>query len=192
MRNQDPSSFRSPILVLGPAYSGKSSFASSLLDSKDSAVILGTAPTLVQGLAPRVGALKSRRPNSWTSLDVDTDLSAALVESANLANQVLVDSVSQWMSSLIGHAGRHGDVEAEIFARAEDLLKVLRSLIQDETLKKPRLVLVSAEFGAGLPPSSSAERLLRCTQGVLNQNLAMLCHTVICLAAGIPNVIKGP
>jgi len=49
-----------------------------------------------------------------------------------------------------------------------------------------RLVLVSAEVGLGVVPSTRAGRLFRDELGALNGELADVCDEVLLLVAGLP------
>jgi adenosyl cobinamide kinase/adenosyl cobinamide phosphate guanylyltransferase len=106
----------------------------------------------------------------------DTDLPAVLA--AAPAGPVLVDDLATWLTGLLDDAGWVRDAPAVEAARA--------SLVAAVTAFRGTLVLVSAEVGLGVVPSTSAGRRFRDELGALNQELAAVCDEVWLLVAGVP------
>ncbi len=181
-----PTTFKSPILLVGPAFSGKSELASQFLRPDTNATVLGTALAVDPVTVRRLATLKSLRPAAWESLDITYDLLTAL--EAVKTEQVLVDSLSQWLANLLVQGElSEGEEEDRLqlgLARIEEVARWL-----ERTGK--RVVIVSAEIAAGPAPSRPLERLFRQLVGLANQRFARLAATVVTATAGIPQTIKA-
>lgn len=176
-----------PILLLGPAHSGKSELGVQFLAPDQPAIVVGTGQTS-GGRQRRLTALKNLRPPHWESIDCSTDLPAAVAEASARTQQILIDSVSQWLAALTvaGDSLSEDMLEEDLRSRADDLFRVVSAASM-----KTRIVVISAEVGAAPAPLRAPERLYRRAVGLLNQRLAALSQTVIAVHAGIPLRIKG-
>ena len=83
-----------------------------------------------------------------------------------------------------------GDLET-LRARCLERVREITRLTQDACDGEQRLVLVSAELGAGPAPARFLERVFREAVGIMNQHLAALCPTVLSVQAGLAQVLKG-
>jgi adenosylcobinamide kinase/adenosylcobinamide-phosphate guanylyltransferase len=191
-----PTKRPSPVLVLGPAHSGKSEFAHQLLLPDTAAVVIGTSAVKDRQTTLRIKSLNALRPPAWEILETSTDVAAAATAALARAPQVLIDSVNLWLASLVvehgdkvengtaDDAGYAGTVEEQVLTQVDELCRLAA------TAKGQRLVIVSAELGGAPPPSRPAERLLRRLVGLANQRLARAARTVYTLQAGIPQLLK--
>lgn len=91
---------------------------------------------------------------------------------------VLVDDLATWVTGLLDDAGWARDAPSVDAARA--------ALVAAVSGFAGTLVLVSAEVGLGVVPSTSAGRRFRDELGALNQALAVVCDEVWLLVAGLP------
>lgn len=175
-----PTRAQAPVLVLGAAYAGKSVLAARMLLPDRPAVVLGTGeledPTFVR----RVMRLKELRPDVWKTVEPVRDLPAALADALAEVDQVLVDSFSQWLAAQC--------VEGADEERLAQYVGQIETAIRGAP--KARVVIVSAEAGAGPAPSRPLERLYRRALGDANQRLAALSATVIEVTVGIPRQLK--
>jgi len=135
----------------------------------------GVDPDTDPEWADRVAAHRARRPAHWRTAE-DADLAGVL--RSRPAEPVLVDDLATWVTGVLDDAGWERDAPAVEAARAE-LVEAVGSF--DGTL-----VLVSAEVGLGVVPSTSAGRRFRDELGALNQALAAVCDEVWLLVAGLP------
>ncbi len=166
-------------LVLGGARSGKSAHAEGLLD--DARVeYLATArhhPDDCEWEA-RISAHVARRPQSWHTVE-PTDLPAVLRVACGVP--VLVDDIATWLTGELDDAqaweGSPQPVRA-CRARCAELVSAVAAC-------PVRLVLVSAEVGLGVVPSTRAGRLFRDELGALNGELAAVCDEVLLVVAGL-------
>lgn len=186
-------SLGSPVLIVGAAYSGKSALANSALKQNENAVVLGTTDSSEEAFAPRLTELKAQRPAGWQLVEppafLDGSLARTLGSQLSTKPQVLVDSLSQWLATmLVQDASKYslGQMEKRIDAEIYTLEETLRR----ERLPEVRIVLVSSEVGSGTVPQSALERLFRQSVGRLNMRIAEVCATVVQVVAGIPVVIK--
>lgn len=166
-------------LVLGGVASGKSAFAERMVVQTGLAkVYLATAEAMGQGMAARVALHRARRiGEGWRTVEAPHDLARALAR-IDAGEVALVDSVSDWLSSLLIDDGDWED----------ELEYLIDTLVQ---MRAP-VVLVSSDISGGLAPPDIdlAGDFQRC-QGVVNQCLAAQADLVVLVTAGLPQVLKG-
>jgi adenosyl cobinamide kinase/adenosyl cobinamide phosphate guanylyltransferase len=138
-------------------------------------------------MARRLRQLEALRPSSWDAVTVTRDLAAALDGAAGRFEQILVDSMSQWLAGLlVGDADETSAeiIEAEVKKQVDEVLSIIE--------RRPglRLVFVSAEAGAAPTPQRPIERLYRRMVGEVNQRLARAARAVVAVHAGIPLLLK--
>ncbi|HEX7301665.1 bifunctional adenosylcobinamide kinase/adenosylcobinamide-phosphate guanylyltransferase [Lentzea sp.] len=170
-------------LVLGGARSGKSAHAEGLLT--DAAVTyVATARRYPDDpdWDARIALHVSRRPSTWHTVEASapSDLPALLTATSYDDPPILVDDLSTWLVSVLddSHAWEGGAAEAV----ERDVDALVRSVATCRT----RLVLVTAEVGLGVIPSTRSGRLFRDHLGALNARVAEVCDEVTLLVAGIP------
>lgn len=135
----------------------------------------GVDPETDPEWADRVATHRARRPATWRTLEA-ADLPAVLAGAP--AEPVLVDDLATWVTGLLDDAGWARDAPSVAAAR--------RDLVAAVAGYGGTLVLVSAEVGLGVVPSTSAGRRFRDELGALNQELAAVCDEVWLLVAGLP------
>ncbi|GAA4792179.1 bifunctional adenosylcobinamide kinase/adenosylcobinamide-phosphate guanylyltransferase [Actinomycetospora chlora] len=150
-----------------------------MLDAAAPALYVATArgvdPAADPEWADRVAAHRDRRPAGWRTVE-DADLPALLASTP--AEPVLVDDLATWVTGLLDDAGWARDAPSVAAGRA--------ALVAAVSGFEGTLVLVSAEVGLGVVPSTSAGRRFRDELGALNQALAAVCDEVWLLVAGLP------
>lgn len=165
-------------LVLGGTRSGKSGWAEALLDPDAPVLYVATArgvdPAVDPEWAARVERHRVRRPPGWRTVE-DADLPATL---RACDDPVLVDDLATWVTGLLDDAGWERDAPSVDAARAD--------LVAAVDARPGRLVLVSAEVGLGVVPSTSAGRRFRDELGAVNADLAAVCDEVVLMVAGLP------
>lgn len=152
-----------------------------MLDPAAPAVYVATArgvdPAADPEWADRVADHRDRRPPSWRTVE-DADL-PTLIRTHAGPEPVLVDDLATWVTGLLDDAGWTRDAPSVDRARAALVAAVDACTTAD-------LVLVSAEVGLGVVPSTSAGRRFRDELGAVNQALAAVCDEVWLLVAGLP------
>lgn len=167
-------------LVLGGTRSGKSAWAEALLAGEAAVLYVATArgvdPAADPEWADRVDAHRRRRPATWETLE-DADVPAVVRERPDVP--VLVDDLATWVTALLDDAGWVRDAPSVARARA-----ALVDAVTGRDAGAAPLVLVSAEVGLGVVPSTPAGRRFRDELGLLNTALAAACDDVRLLVAG--------
>ncbi|MEU7480461.1 bifunctional adenosylcobinamide kinase/adenosylcobinamide-phosphate guanylyltransferase [Lentzea sp. NPDC042327] len=170
-------------LVLGGARSGKSAHAEGLLtDATVTYVATARRYPDDPDWDARIAKHVARRPSTWHTVEAPAsgDLSALLTATSYDDPPILVDDLSTWLVGALDDAGAwegHGIGAVE---RAVD------ELVGSIATCRARLVLVSAEVGLGVVPSTRSGRLFRDHLGALNARVAGVCDEVLLLVAGIP------
>ncbi len=143
-------------------------------------------PTADPEWAERIEVHRRRRPAGWETVeDVDGSRTAEVVRCRPAP--VIVDDLATWVTGLLDDAGWARDAASVAAART-----ALVTAVRD---RSGPLVLVSAEVGLGVMPSTSAGRRFRDELGLLNAELAAVCDDVVLLVAGLPvplKVASGP
>ena len=155
-----------------------------MLDPHAPALYVATArgvdPAADPEWAERVARHRDRRPPGWRTVEDSSaeDLPALLGEHA-VGDPVLVDDLATWVTGLLDDADWARDAPSVERARSALVAAV-------DAFTAAPLVLVSAEVGLGVVPSTSAGRRFRDELGALNQALAAVCDEVWLLVAGVP------
>lgn len=131
----------------------------------------------------RIERHRTRRPSAWTTVE-EPDV-PGLLHAAGPGMPLLVDDLATWLTGVLDDAGAWDapDVPAVVGERAAALVDAVAA-------SRGRVVLVSAEVGLGVVPSTRAGRLFRDELGALNAALAVVCDEVLLLVAGLPLRLK--
>ncbi|MBP2334367.1 adenosylcobinamide kinase/adenosylcobinamide-phosphate guanylyltransferase [Saccharothrix coeruleofusca] len=170
-------------LVLGGARSGKSAHAEGLLTA-DAATYVATARRYPDdpdwGL--RIAQHVARRPPAWRTVEAPApnDLISLLGAAVEGDPPILVDDLATWL------VGVMEDVDAWEGRGVGEVERECAALVEAVAAVRARLVLVSAEVGLGVVPSTRSGRLFRDHLGTLNARLAEVCDEVLLVVAGIP------
>jgi adenosylcobinamide kinase / adenosylcobinamide-phosphate guanylyltransferase len=173
-------------LVLGGARSGKSAHAEGLVPAGTAVSYVATGrrdPTDPEWSA-RIAAHAERRPPAWRTFETPgpSELPALLAAAAHGDEPLLVDDLATWLTGVLDDVAAW-DGDAAAMAAAREHCDVLVAAVAG---CPARLVLVSAEVGLGIVPSTRSGRLFRDSLGSLNARLAEVCDEVLLLVAGIP------
>jgi adenosylcobinamide kinase/adenosylcobinamide-phosphate guanylyltransferase len=143
----------------------------------------GVDPAADPEWADRIAVHRARRSARWETVEDHDGTVTAAVLRARTDVAVLVDDLGTWVTGLLDDAGWARDAASVATARA-DLVDAVSARTGAP------LVLVSAEVGLGVVPSSSAGRRFRDELGLLNTELAAVCDEVRLLVAGLPLALK--
>jgi adenosyl cobinamide kinase/adenosyl cobinamide phosphate guanylyltransferase len=168
------------LLVLGGARSGKSAYAEGRVHDCgcDDVAYVATLLPGERDVDARIAAHRARRPGSWTTVDAQRDAATA-VRAARSHSVVLLDG----FELALAVAEPADDAAADTMA--QDVAGAVRS-------GASRLgVIVSAEVGLGVVPSTSAGVAFRDRLGAANQVLAADADEVVLVVAGLPLWLKG-
>lgn len=167
-----------PVLVLGGARSGKSSFSERLVEASGLDMhYVATGRAWDDEMRERIDHHRERRGEGWTTHEEPLDLVSLLSRIDDEQRVVLVDCLTLWVTNLMME-GR--DMAAEFAALAAFLPEA-----------RARLILVSNEVGLGIVPENRMARHFRDHAGRLHQIVAEKSAEVYFVAAGLPLKMKG-
>ncbi len=170
---------RTPLLVLGGARSGKSSWAESVVGRfQPPYVYVATAQALDEEMKLRIELHRERRKELWETIESPLELSSVLEELNGGHKPVLVDCITLWLSNML--CSESTQTERSVDRLCETIGSV-----------DYPLVIVSNETGGGIVPENPLARRFRDLSGFTNQKLAAVCASVYLLVAGLPMRIKG-
>ncbi|MFI6100386.1 bifunctional adenosylcobinamide kinase/adenosylcobinamide-phosphate guanylyltransferase [Lentzea sp. NPDC051213] len=170
-------------LVLGGARSGKSAHAEGLLtDATVTYVATARRYPDDPDWDARIALHVARRPDTWHTVEAAApgDLAALLTATSYDDPPILVDDLSTWLVGVLDDAGAWESPASDAVERDVD------ELVRAVATCRTRLVLVSAEVGLGVVPSTPSGRLFRDHLGALNARVAEVSDEVLLLVAGIP------
>jgi adenosylcobinamide kinase/adenosylcobinamide-phosphate guanylyltransferase len=167
------------LLVLGGARSGKSGYAERRVHACGGDV--GYVATLLPGdpdVDARIAAHRARRPATWRTVEAGEDVVATL-RGTDECEALLLDGFELALALAEPSDDAAAQRLAEEVAGAARL--AARSLC----------VVVSAEAGLGVVPSSAAGVAFRDRLGAANQVLGAHADEVVLVVAGLPLWLKG-
>ncbi|MDO8484648.1 MAG: bifunctional adenosylcobinamide kinase/adenosylcobinamide-phosphate guanylyltransferase [Candidatus Limnocylindrales bacterium] len=171
------------ILVLGGTRSGKSRYSLELTEGfagSGRATFLATAWRGDPEMERRIARHQRARPATWPTVDVGTDLAAA-IRRANPVEPILVEGLTLWLSALVGDDLVDPDpiLDGPV-AAALDAIRAHRGSV----------VVVSDEIGLGMVPMHAGSRTFRDLVGLVHQRFAAQAHEVDLVVAGLPLTLK--
>jgi adenosyl cobinamide kinase/adenosyl cobinamide phosphate guanylyltransferase len=133
--------------------------------------------------ADRIAVHRARRSARWETVEDPDGTTTTAVVRDRTDVAVLVDDLGTWVTGLLDDAGWERDAASVAAARS--------ALVGAVAARAGApLVLVSAEVGLGVVPSTSAGRRFRDELGLLNAELAAVSDEVRLLVAGLPVALK--
>lgn len=155
------------ILVAGPARSGKSEVAEGLAIAMGKRVIyVATAivdPTDLEW-QERISQHQERRPLSWQTLPVPTDL-APVLQTTDPKNCLLIDSLGTWVANLL-------EIEEPRWQ------EILNELCESLMVSAADVILVAEEVGWGVIPAYPLGRKFRDRLGTLTRRVGAIANPV--------------
>lgn len=183
------------ILILGGARSGKSAFAEKLARQSGRPVaFIATATAGDSDMHERIQHHRASRPASWHTIEEPLKLAHALREAAAVADILLLDCITLWLSNWLLAQDDPRLVEAvavdshyldSALAEIDEMLTTLATLPDHKTL-----LIVTNEVGLGIVPSHALGRIYRDVLGRVNQRLASQAKRVYLMVAGLGVDIK--
>lgn len=164
-------------LVLGGARSGKSRHAQILaMATPPPWVYVATAEALDDEMRERIAKHKAARGEGWSTIEEPIALARAVAD-APASAPLVIDCITLWLSNLM--LGDHN-----IDSGVARLIKSLDG-------RKAPTIVVSCEVGGGLVPETPLGRAFRDQSGFVNQQLAVIAHTVLFMVAGLAMPLKA-
>lgn len=163
----------SPILVTGPARSGKSEWAETLaLRSGKAVSYIATAqsdPDDAEWQA-RIAQHQQRRPESWKTVATPIEL-ATVIDAATASDCLLIDSLGTWLANLL-------DQEEEVWQQT------VQNLLSSLVATTSQVILVAEETGWGVVPAYPIGRLFRDRLGNLTRQVGAIARPVYLVTGG--------
>jgi adenosylcobinamide kinase / adenosylcobinamide-phosphate guanylyltransferase len=181
------------ILILGGARSGKSTFAEQLAKrSGRSVAFIATATISDDDMRSRIERHRAARPADWPTIEEPLHLSLAVQQAASLADVVLLDCITLWISNWLFTQENIDDASPLTSSYYESALAEIDSLLVTLKALDPQktLIVVTNEVGLGIVPSYTLGRVYRDVLGLVNQRLAGVADRVYLMVAGLGVDIK--
>jgi len=169
--------------------SGKSSFAQELAAKLNQPVLfVATAEAGDEEMRRRIEKHKRRRPASWKTLEVTTDIGSHISQKVGTAGVVIVDCITLLVNNIFGQCGDQTKVSLIEKKVAEETDELIECIEQSAAT----FIIVTNELGLGLVPTGEMSRRYRDLLGEANQRLAQVADEVYLMVAGLPVQIKPP
>ena len=163
---------------------------------------IATATAGDDEMRERIARHRASRPKLWHTLEEPLNLVKAVQQAYKLADVVLLDCVTLWLSNMLlqgsGPGGSDDDgkkqeglrITSNLFAeRSMKQIEVLLAVVQAAEPDKT-LIVVTNEVGFGIVPAYPLGRVYRDTLGYVNQRLAQAADRVYLMVAGMAVDIK--
>lgn len=177
-------------LVLGGARSGKSAHAEAVALSIGRPVVyIATASAGDDEMTQRIAHHRSRRSDTWVTLEEPLKLGETIATWAGRDRVVLVDCLTLWLSNLL-FSGTDSYPEQGVVALPARFVVERERLL--DALGQPAgdIILVSNEVGMGIVPMGALTRCFVDEAGRLNQAVAAAADRVTLVVAGMPLKLK--
>ncbi|HEY4034311.1 MAG TPA: bifunctional adenosylcobinamide kinase/adenosylcobinamide-phosphate guanylyltransferase [Ktedonobacteraceae bacterium] len=182
------------ILILGGARSGKSTFAEQLAQrSERSVAFIATATASDEDMRDRIMRHCAARPSHWHTFEEPLKLAEALRQAANVADVILLDCITVWLSNWLSQGDPdHVETAAISSSYTEGALDAIEELLTTLTVldASKTLIAVTNEVGLGIVPAYALGRIYRDVLGRVNQRLATAAARVYLMIAGLGVDIK--
>jgi adenosylcobinamide kinase/adenosylcobinamide-phosphate guanylyltransferase len=167
-------------LILGGVKSGKSRLAENWAKATTlSVTYIATATAQDAEMQQRISRHQAERPDNWATVEAPIHLAEALQQADASGHCILLDCLTLWLTNLL-----LADDEKQLRHEMNALLDTIPTLSAE-------LIMVSNETNMGIVPLGELSRRYCDEIGLLHQQLASLCDTVILTVAGLPHVLKG-
>ena len=176
-------------MITGPAWSGKTKFAQTLLPAPDEVLWIGTGSRQDPAFSQYIDQIAARRPPQWTTVEETLHLSALLHKTPHKKTPLVIDSVSQWLANVIAtDCSKYS--ATQIFDHLQNETSTFIDVLKGQYSDR-QVIVVTAEAGWSVAPESSTQATLRRALGSLNQELAAMASTVYLVCAGIGQTLKS-
>jgi adenosylcobinamide kinase / adenosylcobinamide-phosphate guanylyltransferase len=168
-------------LITGGARSGKSAYALKLAGERPGVrrAYVATGEASDEEMAARIARHKAERPADFATIEEPVKLTSALQHLCGSAEVVLIDSLTLWVSNLMG---THPAEEAF----RQECLRLAQVLGQAPFDS----IVVTDEVGSGIVPDNVVARLFRDRLGFTNQCIAQAAGEVFLMVSGYPLKVK--
>lgn len=164
------------LFVLGGARSGKSSYAQQRVEAMAGKLaFIATAEPGDDEMRQRIDRHRTDRGARWHTIEAPLDLPRAIGEAPAMADAILVDCLTLWLTNVI------------LAGRSVPTAELERAITECPV----PIALVANEVGFGIVPENALARQFRDEAGRLNQRVAATVDEAVLVAAGLPLVLKS-
>ena len=175
------------ILVLGGTRSGKSRFAlrrvAELAGADARVWFLATAWPGDPELDDRIARHRRERPTTWPTVEVGTDLAAAIA-ATDATEPIVLDGLTLWLSGILGDDTTSDAIDPLLDGPVAAALEAMGA-------HRGPCIVVSDDVGGGIVPMHPGARAFRDLAGIVHQRVAALADEVVLTVAGLPLELKG-
>ncbi len=132
-------------------------------------------------LDDRIARHRRERPPAWPTIDVGTDLVAAL-DATEPDEPALIDGLTLWLSGLM--TDDTVDIDPILDGPVAAGLAAIRE-------RPGPVVVVSDDVGGGIVPMHAMARAYRDLVGIVHQRIAADADEAVLMVAGLPVWLKG-
>jgi len=169
------------IFITGGCRSGKSRFALNYANQHFSKKIyLATCEALDEEMARRVEDHKKIRGPEWQTIEESVAIVDKIRQYGDKVEVILLDCITLWLSNLL----LKWENDLRVMEEVDRLIKIIKE-------SQTSLIIISNEVGMGIVPAEPLGRRFRDLSGIINQKIAEVADTVICMVSGIPMFLKG-
>jgi adenosylcobinamide kinase/adenosylcobinamide-phosphate guanylyltransferase len=136
----------------------------------------------------RIDLHRSRRPDTWTTVEAPFNLSAAILSLSQNKQTCIIDCLSLLVSNILLRTNGEGTRFPE--ARKQVLEEIEKVLSAVEKRPEIKFVAVTNEVGSGIVPENALARSYRDLLGETNQIVAQAAHAVFLMCAGLKLQMK--
>jgi adenosylcobinamide kinase/adenosylcobinamide-phosphate guanylyltransferase len=168
-------------LITGGARSGKSAYALKLAAERPGVrrAYVATGEASDEEMAARIARHKAERPADFATIEEPVKLTSALQDLSGSAEVVIIDSLTLWVSNLMG-----------IYSAEEAFRQECLRLAQVLGQAPFDSIIVTDEVGSGIVPDNVVARRFRDRLGFTNQCIAQAAGEVFLMVSGYPLKVK--
>jgi adenosylcobinamide kinase / adenosylcobinamide-phosphate guanylyltransferase len=175
------------IFLLGGARSGKSHYAETWARENGKRILyVATAQALDDEMRERIDQHRFQRPAHWQTLEAPLNTGAAIRQSLNGHDTVVLDCITLLASNILLTLPE----DCSQSAANQAVMDEAESILAARHASDATWLIVSNEVGMGLVPPYRLGRLYRDALGYANQRLALAADDVLLFVAGLPWKLK--
>lgn len=175
-------------MVTGPAWSGKTTFATSVIQTPGPVLWIGTGSRLDPQFSQHIDRIAALRPQNWQTIEASHELIKTLQSVPYGSPPIVIDSLNQWIANLVAQdSPKYSPTQLidHLLNEATAFTDVLR-----KQAKNRAIVVVTAEVGWSAAPESPIVAALRRVLGTVNQDIARHADNVYLMCCGIGQLLK--
>ena len=176
-------------MITGGAWSGKTKFAQSLVQSEPKVTWIGTGSRLDPQLSQHIDSIAALRPPQWESIEAPIQLLAILESLPMASSPLVIDSANQWLGNLTALDSTKYSTTQLIDHMTAEFQSFLQFLNPHTANRK--VIITTAEVSWGISPDSALAGVMRRAISTMNQELAQKAHSVFLVCSGIPHPLKS-